>query len=57
MTCACDLPGCSKSATNKAADERQPEAYPLRYVEDCREARTKLAAIGGERFLKNQHGD
>ena len=57
MTCACDLPGCSKSATNKAADERQPEAYPLRDVEDCRETRTTVAIIGGERSLKNQHRD
>ena len=45
MTVASDRPGCSKSASNKAAAERQPEASPQWYVEDCREARTKLVAI------------
>ena len=33
MTVASDRPGCSKSASNKAAAERQPEAYPQWYVE------------------------
>ncbi len=28
---------------------------PLRYVEDFGESRTKLAAIGGERFVNNQY--
>ena len=32
-----------KPAANKAAGEKQPEAYPLGYVEDCFEPRTKLA--------------
>ena len=27
---------------NKAAGEKQPEAYPLEYVEDCFDPRTRL---------------
>ena len=30
---------------NKAAGEKEPEAYPLGYVEDFPEPRTKLEAI------------
>jgi len=37
--------GCSKRSSNEAAGESQPEAYPLGYVEDCDEPRTKLAAF------------
>jgi hypothetical protein len=31
-----------KKPANKAAGEKQPEAYPLGYVEDFFEARTQL---------------
>jgi predicted metal-dependent phosphoesterase TrpH len=37
--------GCSKWSANEAAGERKPEAYPLGYVEDFLEPRTKLGAI------------
>jgi hypothetical protein len=37
--------GCSKWFANEAAGERKPEAYPLGYVEDFPEPRTKLEAI------------
>jgi hypothetical protein len=37
--------GCSKRSSNEAAGESQPEAYPLGYVEDCDEPRTKLGAF------------
>ena len=33
-----------KQLASKAAGEKQPEAYPLGYVEDCFEPRTKLDA-------------
>ena len=33
-----------KRAASEAAGEKQPETYPLGYVEDCFEPRTKLAA-------------
>ncbi len=32
-------------ASSKARGEREPEAYPLGYVEDCFEPRTKLEVI------------
>ena len=35
--------GCSKSLSSKATGESKPEAYPLGYVEDFDEPRTKLA--------------
>ena len=35
--------GCSKSPRSKAAGESKPEAYPLGYIEDFDEPRTKLA--------------
>ena len=35
--------GCSKRPFSKAAGESKPEAYPLGYVEDFDEPRTKLA--------------
>jgi hypothetical protein len=35
--------GCSKRPSSKAAGESKPEAYPLGYVEDFDELRTKLA--------------
>ena len=35
--------GCSKRPSSKAAGESKPEAYPLGYVEDFDEPRTKLA--------------
>jgi hypothetical protein len=31
-----------KTAASKAAGEKEPQAYPLGYVEDCFEPRTKL---------------
>ena len=37
--------GCSKSPSSKAAGELKPEAYPLGYVEDFDEPRTKLAGF------------
>jgi len=39
------LAGCSKRLSSKAAGESKPEAYPLGYVEDFDEPRTKLAAF------------
>ena len=36
--------GCSKSSSSKAAASEDPEAYPLGYVEDLNDARTKLVA-------------
>ena len=33
-----------KQLASKAAGEKQPEAYPLEYVEDCFDPRTKLDA-------------
>ena len=35
--------GCSKRPFSKAAGESKPEAYPLGYVEDFDDPRTKLA--------------
>jgi len=35
--------GYSKRLSSKAAGESKPETYPLRYVEDFDELRTKLA--------------
>jgi len=37
--------GCSKWPPNKAAGKKKPEAYPLGYVEDFFEPRTKLEAV------------
>ena len=37
--------GCSKRPSNEAAGELKPEAYPLGYVEDFDELRTKLEAF------------
>jgi hypothetical protein len=37
--------GCSKRSSGEAADESKPEAYPLGYVEDFDESRTKLADV------------
>jgi hypothetical protein len=37
--------GCSKRPFSKAAGESKPEAYPLGYVEDFDEPRTKLENI------------
>jgi hypothetical protein len=34
-----------KMASSKARGEREPEAYPQRYVEDSVEPRTKLEGI------------
>jgi hypothetical protein len=42
---AANSKGCSKWFANEAAGERKPEAYPLGYVEDFLEPRTKLEAI------------
>ena len=40
-----DSTECSNKLSNKAAGEKKPEAYPLGYVEDSAEPRTKLEAI------------
>jgi len=37
------LAGCSKRPFSKAGGESKPDAYPLGYVEDFDEPRTKLA--------------
>ena len=37
--------GCSKRLSSKAAASEGPEAYPLGYVEDLNDARTKLAGF------------
>ena len=37
--------GYSKKPFSKAAGESKPEAYPLGYVEDFEEPRTKLAGF------------
>ena len=37
--------GCSKRPSSKAAGESKAEAYPLGYVEDFDEPRTKLAGF------------
>jgi len=39
------LAGCSKRPPSKTAGEPKPEAYPLGYVEDFDEPRTKLAGF------------
>lgn len=39
-----------KTSVNKAADETQPQAYPLGYVEDCFEARTTLPGVFSIRY-------
>jgi hypothetical protein len=50
-----------KMAVSKAAGESKPEAYPLGYVEDFDELRTKLAdffsiLLEGKRQLKRLQG-
>ena len=42
--------GCSKRSSNEAAGELKPEAYPLGYVEDFDELRTKLGAFFSSRL-------
>jgi hypothetical protein len=39
------MTGRSKGPSNKAADETEPEPYPLGYVEDRVESRTKLVGL------------
>ncbi len=44
-----------KKAVQRGRNERRPEAYPLGYVEDLSDARTKLAVffsilLGGNRW-------
>ena len=39
-----------KTAANKAAGERQPQAYPLGYVEDWIEPRTQFAVVFSIRY-------
>ena len=39
-----------KTATNKAAGETQPEAYPPGYVEDCFEPRTTWVGVFSIRY-------
>jgi hypothetical protein len=45
--------GCSKCSSSKAAGESKPEAYPLGYVEDFDDPRTKLEDIFSILFLDN----
>ena len=50
MVCTCGTTeephaGCSKSPSSKAAGKSKPEAYPLGYVEDFDDPRTKLAGF------------
>jgi len=45
--------GCSKRPSSKAAGESKPEAYPLGYVEDFDESRTKLAGFFSSLLLLN----
>jgi hypothetical protein len=42
--------GCSKRPSNEAAGKSKPEAYPLGYVEDFDEPRTKLGAFFSSRL-------
>jgi hypothetical protein len=42
--------GCSKRPSSKAAGESKPETYPLGYVEDFDEPRTKLAGFFSSRL-------
>jgi hypothetical protein len=39
-----------KTAANEAAGEKEPQTYPLRYVEDCFEPRTKLPGVFSIRY-------
>lgn len=45
------IAGCSECLSSKAAGEQEPDAYPLRYVEDSCELRTKLAGIMDSRLV------
>jgi hypothetical protein len=49
-----DWTGCSKSPSSKAAGESKLEAYPLGYVEDFDESRTKLAGFWGILLLNTR---
>jgi hypothetical protein len=40
-----NISGWSKRPSSEAAAKKQPQAYPLGYVEDCFKARTKLEAF------------
>jgi hypothetical protein len=48
--------GCSKQSSSKAAGESKPEAYPLGYVEDFDEPRTKLEAVFNIRLVLENFG-
>ena len=39
-----------KTAANKAAGKRQPQAYPMGYVEDWIEPRTQFAGVFSIRY-------
>jgi hypothetical protein len=41
--------GCSKRSANEAAGETKPQAYPLGYLKDFGEPRTKLGTFFGSR--------
>ena len=45
--------GCSKRPSSKAAGESKPEAYPLGFLEDFDEPRTKLADFFGSLLAKS----
>jgi hypothetical protein len=50
------LKGCSKRLSSKAAASERPETYPLGYVEDLNDARTKLAGFFSI-LLDNHEGE
>ena len=39
-----------KTSVNKAAGKKEPQTYPLWYVEDCFEPRTTLAGVFSIRY-------
>ena len=44
-----------KRSSNKAAGESKPETYPLGYVEDFGEPRTKLGAVFTSLLAEESH--
>lgn len=45
----------SKRSSNEAAGEKGPQAYPLGYVEDRFEPRTKLGAVFTSQLAEEGH--
>lgn len=46
-----------KKAAQRGRNEREAEAYSLRYVEDLSDARTKLEAVFNILSVSKGHGD